>query len=87
MFSPSDNSSLAALQGAASAQIQRLLADFAEKLARRGFRVGGVVEIGDSAPGGACGQLQLRELSTAKCSRSLKIWDLDRKPAISMDGG
>ena len=66
MFNSSENSSIAALQGASSAQIQRLLADFAEKLARRGLRVGGVVEFGEAAPGGACGQMQLRELSTGE---------------------
>jgi len=66
MFSPSNGPSIAAVQGAPRIQIQGLMADFAAKLARNGFRIGGVVEIGETAPGGACGRLHLRELSTGE---------------------
>ena len=58
--------SIAALQGAPSAQIQRFMADFAARLARSGFKVGGVVEIAEAAPTGACGRLRLRDLSTGE---------------------
>ena len=61
-----DRPLIAALQGAASSEIQRLLAEFAAKLSREGLRVGGVVEIGVAAPGGACGSLKLRDLQTGE---------------------
>lgn len=57
---------IAALQGAPSAEIQRLLGEFASKLARSGIRVGGVVEISEPAPTGACGRSVLRDLRTGE---------------------
>jgi len=60
------NFSIAALQGAPSAQIQSLMGDFAAKVARSGFKVGGVVEIAEAAPTGACGKLKLRDLATGE---------------------
>ncbi len=55
---------IAALQGAASAQIQALLGDFAALVARQGFRVAGVVEMAAAQPAGGCRRLALRDLST-----------------------
>lgn len=66
MVSLSGRPWIAALQGASSPRIQSLMADFAAQLARSGLRVGGVVEIGEDAPGGACGRLQLRDLATGE---------------------
>ncbi len=59
-------SAIAALQGAPSAEIQRLLGEFAGKLARSGVSVGGVVEISEPSAVGACGRLVLRDLSTGE---------------------
>jgi len=61
---PRHRTSIAALQGASTASIQRLLAEVAASFARDGLRVAGVVEIADPAASGACGRLALRELST-----------------------
>ena len=66
MAGVSEQAPIAALQGGSSAQIQKLMADFAATLARSGLRVGGVVESGEAAPGGACGKLSLRDLSTGE---------------------
>jgi nucleoside-triphosphatase THEP1 len=66
MLLSNDRPPIAALQGASSARIQRLMAEYAAKLARGGWRVAGVVEIGEAAPGGACGNLSLRDLQTGE---------------------
>jgi Protein of unknown function (DUF2478) len=55
---------IGALQGAASAQIQALLADFAARASRQGFRVVGVVEMTAAELAGGCRRLALRDLST-----------------------
>ncbi|MFZ1989507.1 MAG: DUF2478 domain-containing protein, partial [Alphaproteobacteria bacterium] len=57
-------SRIAAVQGGSSAAIQALLGEFAERLARRGRKIAGVVEFAGSESGGSCGQLAVRDLST-----------------------
>jgi len=57
---------IAVLQGAPSAQIQKLMAGFAANLTRGGFRVGGVVEVAEAASTGACGRLNLCDLATGE---------------------
>jgi hypothetical protein len=42
------------------------MGELAAKLARSGLRIGGVVESGEAAPSGACGNLSLRDLSTGE---------------------
>jgi nucleoside-triphosphatase THEP1 len=60
------HSMIAALQGAPSVGIQRLLGETAAKFARTGVRVGGVVEIYEPDEMGACGRLVLRDLATGE---------------------
>jgi hypothetical protein len=62
--SSSEGSPIAALRGASSAEIQRLMAKVAEDFARAGVRVGGVIEIAEPAAASVCGRLTLRDLST-----------------------
>lgn len=59
-----DRTSIAAVQGASSATIQALLADFAAGLAREGVRVAGIVEVAASAPQGGCRDIALRDLAS-----------------------
>ncbi len=56
--------SIGALQGAATSEIQRLLADFAGRRLHAGLRVAGVIEIADGASKGACRSRALREVGT-----------------------
>ena len=53
-----------ALQGASRETIQSVLAEFAARCQRRGFRVGGMVEIAGACGRGACGSLALKDLSS-----------------------
>ena len=55
---------IVALQGASTATIQGLLADFADKLTDQGLRVAGVIEIAECAEEGACKQLAVRDLAS-----------------------
>lgn len=57
---------IVALQGASSAEIQALLADFADRMKARGLRVAGVVEVSDACDATACGRLALRDLSNGR---------------------
>lgn len=54
---------IAALQGAESAHIQALLANFALLTMRQGYHVVGVVEIRAPGPAGGCRRLALRDLA------------------------
>ncbi len=55
---------IAAVHGASTFEIQRLLASFAERRLRDGFRVAGVIEIAEASSRGVCGSLALREIGT-----------------------
>jgi hypothetical protein len=57
---------VAALQGASSAVIQTLLADFAARMTASGLAVAGVVEIATQCDDGGCGRLAVRDLSTSE---------------------
>jgi hypothetical protein len=54
-----------ALQGAESAAIQRLLAEFAARRKHEGIRIAGAVEVAQGGGGGACGSLALKNLSNS----------------------
>jgi hypothetical protein len=56
-----------ALQGAESAAIQRLLAEFAARRKQEGIRIAGAVEV--ARDGGACGSLALTNLSNGAIIR------------------
>ena len=56
--------SIAALQGASSAVVQGLLAEFAGRMKADGFRVAGVVEMAADCSAGACGKLAVCDLWT-----------------------
>jgi len=53
---------IAALRGAPSATLQATLAAFARRLAGRGLRVAGVIEIACEREGGGCKRLSVRDL-------------------------
>jgi len=53
---------IAALRGAPSAAMQTLLDEFAQRRARAGLRVAGVVEDSDCAHDGACKRFRVRDL-------------------------
>jgi len=55
---------VAALQGASNAAIQALLADFARRAARRGYRIAGVVEVENGKTGGGCGRRAVCDLAS-----------------------
>lgn len=58
------NPRIAALGGASRETIQSVLAEFAERSARRGLKVAGVLEVSESSAEEGCGSLALRDLAS-----------------------
>ncbi len=55
---------IAAVVGASNAGKQDLLTDFVRRRRAQGWRVAGIVEIGEKTTGGACGALSVLDLTT-----------------------
>ena len=79
---------IGAIRGASTAEIQKLLARFAERRIQEGLRVAGVIE--EPAGGvdcGVCDSLILRERPAARSFRLRKTSGQDRAPASSIPPG
>lgn len=80
------NGSIAALQGEASPELQRLLASFAERRLMAGLRVAGVIQIAGPSSGCARRELALRDIVTG--AEYPIVQDLGRESqACSLDAG